>query len=32
MTINWSKNADTAIADASGRNKPVLLDFSAAPM
>lgn len=31
-TINWSKDADAALAQAKKEGKPVLLDFSAAPM
>jgi len=30
-TINWSKDADVALAQAKKERKPVLLDFSAAP-
>jgi len=31
MSIAWSKDADAALADAKSANKPVLIDFSAAP-
>ena len=31
-TISWLNDADEALAAATARNKPVLLDFSAAPM
>ncbi len=31
-TINWLKDADTAFVQAKISQKPVLLDFSAAPM
>ena len=31
-TINWLDDADAALADAKSGNRPVLLDFSAAPM
>jgi len=30
--INWLSNVDEAISKALSANKPVLLDFSAAPM
>ncbi|MCI0404885.1 MAG: thioredoxin family protein [candidate division Zixibacteria bacterium] len=30
--INWGKDADAAFAQAKSAEKPVLLDFSAAPM
>ena len=32
MTVNWRKDIDPALADARAQQKPVLLDFSAAPM
>jgi uncharacterized protein YyaL (SSP411 family) len=32
MPIEWSKDVDTALADAKTKGKPVLIDFSAAPM
>lgn len=32
MEIQWRSDADAAIADAKREGKPVLLDFSAAPM
>lgn len=31
-TITWSRNFDEALKDAQQSGKPVLLDFSAAPM
>jgi hypothetical protein len=31
-SIAWSTNADAAIEEAARQNKPVLLDFTAAPM
>lgn len=31
MSINWIKDADGALAAAKDQNKPVLIDFSAAP-
>ena len=31
MLINWLKDADAALADAKATNKPLLIDFSAAP-
>jgi hypothetical protein len=31
-TIQWKKDADAALAEARSTGKPVLLDFSAAPM
>lgn len=31
-TINWREDADAALADAKRENRPLLLDFSAAPM
>ena len=31
-SINWLKDADAALATAKAQGKPVLLDFSAAPM
>jgi len=30
--INWLKDADAALAQAKTAQKPILLDFSAAPM
>lgn len=30
--IPWSKDADTVLREAKAAKKPVLLDFSAAPM
>jgi len=32
MAVEWRKDIDPALADARAHNKPVLLDFSAAPM
>lgn len=32
MPVNWTRDADQALADARSRQKNVLLDFSAAPM
>lgn len=31
MLINWLKDVDAALAQAQEENKPVLMDFSAAP-
>lgn len=31
MAIEWIKDVDTALAEARAKQKPVLLDFSAAP-
>jgi uncharacterized protein YyaL (SSP411 family) len=31
MKVNWRKDADTALAEAKEKKKPVLIDFSAAP-
>ena len=31
MSVNWIKDADAALAQAKEQNKPVLVDFSAAP-
>ena len=31
-TIHWRHDVDQALQDARARHKPVLLDFSAAPM
>ena len=30
--ISWLKDADVALAEAKVKGKPILLDFSAAPM
>ena len=30
--IRWMKDADAALAEAKAARKPILLDFSAAPM
>lgn len=32
MEINWRDDVDAALADAKRDGRPVLLDFSAAPM
>ena len=32
MSINWNKDIDAAVQQASGSGKPLLLDFTAAPM
>ncbi len=31
MAVQWSKDVDAALQQAKQQNKPVLLDFSAAP-
>ena len=31
MSVNWIEDADAAIAKAKEQNKPLLIDFSAAP-
>lgn len=31
MKVRWLKDADEALAQAKASNKPVLVDFSAAP-
>lgn len=31
MAVNWSKDIDKALDEAKKENRPVLLDFSAAP-
>jgi hypothetical protein len=31
MAIRWNKDVDAALAEAKALNKPVLIDFSAAP-
>ena len=31
MKVNWQKDADAALTEAKNSNKPVLIDFSAAP-
>jgi hypothetical protein len=31
MSVNWIKDADEAISQAKEQNKPLLIDFSAAP-
>ena len=32
MAVNWQKDVDKALSEAKTAKKPVLLDFSAAPM
>jgi uncharacterized protein YyaL (SSP411 family) len=32
MPVEWIKDVDAALAQAKQQNKPLLLDFSAAPM
>jgi hypothetical protein len=32
MPIQWHEDVDAALAEAKKENKPVLIDFSAAPM
>ena len=32
MLVNWIKDADPALEQAKIQNKPVLIDFSAAPV
>jgi uncharacterized protein YyaL (SSP411 family) len=31
MSVNWITDADDALAQAKQQNKPLLIDFSAAP-
>ena len=31
MLVNWRTDADAALAEARYQNKPLLIDFSAAP-
>lgn len=31
MAVNWIKDADEAVSKAKQENKPLLIDFSAAP-
>jgi uncharacterized protein YyaL (SSP411 family) len=31
MSVNWIKDADEALNQAKSQNKPLLIDFSAAP-
>jgi uncharacterized protein YyaL (SSP411 family) len=31
MAVNWKHDADEALAQAKAQNKPLLIDFSAAP-
>lgn len=31
MLVNWLKDADSALEQAKTQNKPLLIDFSAAP-
>jgi hypothetical protein len=32
MAVNWTKDVDGALSQAKQQGKPLLLDFSAAPM
>lgn len=32
MSIRWNDDVDAVLRDASGSGRPILLDFSAAPM
>lgn len=32
MSITWKKNVDAALEEARAEGRPILLDFSAAPM
>lgn len=32
MSIDWNKDIDAAVQQASDRGKPLLIDFTAAPM
>jgi uncharacterized protein YyaL (SSP411 family) len=31
MLVNWMEDADAALGQAKAQNKPLLIDFSAAP-
>jgi hypothetical protein len=31
MAVKWTKDIDAALAEAKAHNKPLLIDFSAAP-
>ncbi|MBI2357780.1 MAG: thioredoxin family protein [Deltaproteobacteria bacterium] len=31
MAVTWKKDADAALAEAKEQNRPLLIDFSAAP-
>ena len=31
MTVQWNKDADAALAEAKSAERPLLVDFSAAP-
>ncbi len=31
MAVNWTRDVDAALAQAKEQNKPLLIDFSAAP-
>jgi hypothetical protein len=31
MAVKWNEDVDAALAEAKARNKPLLIDFSAAP-
>jgi uncharacterized protein YyaL (SSP411 family) len=32
MAVNWNRDIDDALAEAKSHNKPILIDFSAAPV
>ena len=32
MPVQWLKDVDAALAEARAKNKPLLIDFNAAPM
>ena len=32
MQVNWRRDVDNALKDAKAQKRPVLMDFSAAPM
>ena len=32
MAVNWQKDVDAALTEAKAHNKPLLIDFSAAPV
>jgi uncharacterized protein YyaL (SSP411 family) len=32
MAVNWNRDIDAALAEAKSHNKPILIDFSAAPV
>jgi hypothetical protein len=31
MLVNWNKDVDAALAESKAQNRPMLIDFSAAP-